>query len=97
MAISKLVDKFEEDQIGIVVFAGRAQVLLPITTDYATAKMLAATANPDIIPIQGTAIGEAINLAVSSFDKKSKNKKSIMLITDGENHEDDALSAVQMH
>jgi len=95
MAISKLIDKFEEDQIGIVVFAGKAQVLLPITTDYATAKMLTMNANPDIIPTQGTAIGEAINLATVSFDKNSKNKKAIILITDGENHEDEALPAIQ--
>ncbi len=95
MAISKLIDKFDEDQIGIVVFAGAAQVLLPITTDYATAKMLAMSANPDIIPNQGTAIGEALTLATASFDKNSKNKKAIILITDGENHEDEALPAVQ--
>ena len=95
MAISKLIDKFDDDQIGIVVFAGRAQVLLPITTDYATAKMLTMTANPDIIPTQGTAIGEAITLAAASFDKNSKYKKAIILITDGENHEDEALPAVK--
>jgi Ca-activated chloride channel family protein len=95
MAISKLIDKFDEDQIGIVVFAGTAQVLLPITTDYATAKMLTASANPDIIPTQGTSIGEAINLASISFDKNSKNKKAIILITDGENFEDEALPAIQ--
>jgi Ca-activated chloride channel homolog len=95
MAISKLIDKFEEDQIGIVVFAGKAQVLLPMTTDYATAKMMTMSANPDIIPTQGTAIGEAINLSTASFDKNSKNKKAIILITDGENHEDEAMPAVQ--
>ncbi len=95
MAISKLVDKFEDDQIGIVVFAGKAQVLLPITTDYAAAKMLASSANPDIIPAQGTAIGEAINLAAVSFDKNSKNKKAIIVISDGENHEDDAIEAAR--
>ncbi|MEI6122802.1 MAG: VWA domain-containing protein [Bacteroidota bacterium] len=95
MAISKLIDKFEEDQIGIVVFAGTAQVLLPITTDYASAKMLVQSASPDIIPTQGTAIGEAINLACVSFDKNSKNKKAIILISDGENHEDEAFPAVQ--
>lgn len=93
MAISKLVDKFEDDQIGIIVFAGKAQVLLPITTDYAAAKLLASEANPDIIQAQGTAIGEAINLAVVSFDKNSKNKKAIIIISDGENHEDDAVEA----
>jgi Ca-activated chloride channel homolog len=95
MAISKLIDKFEDDQIGLVVFAGTAQVLLPITTDYSTAKMLTMNANPDIIPTQGTAIGAAIDLATSSFDKNSKNKKAIILITDGENHEDEALPAVK--
>jgi len=95
MAISKLVDKFEDDQVGIIVFAGKAQVLLPITTDYAAAKLLAAEANPDIIQAQGTAIGEAINLAMVSFDKNSKNKKVIIVISDGENHEDDAVEAAR--
>ncbi len=95
MAISKLIDKFEDDQIGIVVFAGTAQVLLPITTDYAAAKMLTQSANPEIIPTQGTAIGEALTLATNSFDKNSKNKKAIILISDGENHEDEAVPAVQ--
>ncbi|HOY33300.1 MAG TPA: VWA domain-containing protein [Bacteroidales bacterium] len=95
MAISKLVDKFEDDQIGIVVFAGKAQVLLPITTDYAAAKLLASSADPDIMQAQGTAIGEAINLAAVSFDKNSKNKKAIIVISDGENHEDDAIEAAR--
>ncbi len=95
MAIEKLIDKFDEDQIGIIVFAGKAQVLLPITTDYATAKSLTVNANPEMISAQGTSIGAAIDLAASSFDKNSKNKKSIILITDGENHEDEALPAVQ--
>lgn len=95
MVISKLVDKFEDDQIGIIVFAGKAQVLLPITTDYAAAKLLAQEASPDIIQAQGTAIGEAINLAAVSFDKNSKNKKNIIVISDGENHEDDAIEAAR--
>lgn len=95
MAISKLVDKFEDDQIGIVVFAGKAQTLLPITTDYAAAKLLASEANPEMIQAQGTAIGEAINLAAVSFDKNSKNKKAVIVISDGENHEDDAVEAAR--
>ncbi|HOV11125.1 MAG TPA: VWA domain-containing protein [Bacteroidales bacterium] len=95
MAISKLIDKFEDDQIGIIVFAGKAQVLLPVTTDYAAAKMLVSEANPDIIQAQGTAIGDAINLARVSFDKNSKNKKVIIVISDGENHEDDAIEAAR--
>lgn len=95
MAISKLIDKFDDDQIGIIVFAGNAQVLLPITSDYASAKMLVMSADPDMISSQGTAIGSAINLAANSFDKKSKNKKAIILITDGENHEDDVVEATK--
>jgi len=95
MAISKLIDKFEDDQIGIIVFAGKAQVLLPVTTDYAAAKMLVSEANRDIIQAQGTAIGDAINLARVSFDKNSKNKKVIIVISDGENHEDDAIEAAR--
>lgn len=96
MAISKLIDKLEDDQIGIVVFAGRAQTLLPITTDYAAAKMLTSNVNPGYIQVQGTAIGQAIQLCTSSFDKNSKNKKAIIVLTDGENHEDDAVEAAKM-
>jgi Ca-activated chloride channel family protein len=95
MAISKLIEKFDGDQVGIVVFAGRAQTLVPVTPDYAAAKMMLSSAAPDMIPAQGTAIGAAIDLASVSFSSVSKNKKAIIIITDGENHEDDALASAE--
>jgi Ca-activated chloride channel homolog len=95
MAISKLIDRLDEDQIGMVVFAGRAQTQLPLTPDYAGAKLYLNSISTDIIPTQGTAIGAAIDLAANSFNSKSKTKKVIILITDGENHEDDANAAAE--
>ncbi len=93
-AISKLIDKLKGDRIGIIVFAGHAYTQLPITTDYAAAKMFLNTITPDMLPVQGTAIGEAVNLAVKSFGE-SKHNKAIVVITDGENHEGDALKNVE--
>jgi len=92
-AISKMIDKLGNDRIGIVVFAGHAYVQLPITTDHAAAKLFVSTVNTKIVPTQGTAIGEAINMAVESFDKEGEHNKAIIVITDGENHEDDAVGA----
>jgi len=93
-AISRLLDKLEGDRIGMIVFAGRAYVQLPITTDYNAARMFLATVNPSIIPAQGTAIGEAIRLAINSFDQNNHNK-AIIIISDGEDHEENALSAAE--
>ena len=92
--ITKLIDRLEGDRIGIVVFAGKAYVQLPITTDYAAAKMFLSTISTRMVPSQGTAIGEAIDLSVSSF-KQDERSKAIIIITDGENHEGDALDAAR--
>lgn len=94
-AISKLVDKLEGDRIGIIVFGGEAFVQLPITTDYAAAKLFLESISTDMIPTQGTAIGKAIDLAVESFGKDEGKNKAIVVITDGENHEDDAVRATE--
>ena len=94
-AISKLIENLHDDRIGVIVFAGEAYVQLPVTTDYSAAKLFLNTINTDIVPTQGTAIGSAIDLAVNSFDAKSQNSKSIIVITDGENHEDDAVKAAE--
>jgi len=94
-AISRLVDKLEGDRVGIIVFAGKAYVQLPITTDYAAAKLFLNYIDTDIIPAQGTAIGAAIELAVKSFPQDQKHNKALIIITDGENHEDDAMSAAK--
>ncbi len=93
MAISRLVDKLGDDRLGIVVFAGQAYVQLPITTDYPSAKMFLQSINTNIVPTQGTAIGAAINLCVNSFSSQENINRAIIVITDGENHEDDAAQA----
>lgn len=94
-AISKMVDKLNNDKIGLVVFAGDAYTQLPITTDYASAKLFLSSISTDIVPIQGTAIGAAIDLSAKSFTAESEASKAIIVITDGENHEDDAISSAK--
>jgi Ca-activated chloride channel family protein len=90
-AISRLVDRLKNDKIGVIVFAGDAYIQLPMTVDHSAAKLFLRSINTDIVPTQGTAIGKAIELASTSFSANSKANKSIIVITDGENHEDDAL------
>jgi Ca-activated chloride channel family protein len=93
MAISRLVDKLENDKIGLIVFAGDAYIQMPVTTDYAAAKLFLNSINTQIVPKQGTAIGSAIQLAMRSFTPNSEKSRAIVIITDGENHEEDALVA----
>ena len=93
LAISILVDKLRDDRIGLIVFAGNSFVQLPITTDYVSAKMFLNTITTESVPIQGTAIGEAINTALRSFSAQSEKSRAIIVITDGENHEDDPVAA----
>ncbi|MHA7109206.1 vWA domain-containing protein [Sunxiuqinia elliptica] len=92
-AISRLVDNLNDDKIGLIVFAGDAYTQLPITTDYPSAKLFLNAVNTDIVPRQGTAIGAAIELASVSFSPQFEGNKAIVIITDGENHEDDAIGA----
>lgn len=93
LAISRLADKLAGDRIGLVVFAGNSFVQLPITTDYVSAKMFLSSINTGSVPVQGTAIGEAILTAAKGFSPQSEKSRAIIVITDGENHEDDAESA----
>lgn len=94
-AISHLIDQLKGDRIGLIVFAGEAYMQLPITTDYGAAKLFLSTIDNDIVPTQGTAIGKAIDLAVESFSDSTKQHNAIIVITDGENHEDDAIEAAK--
>lgn len=94
-AISRLIDKLENDRIGLIVFAGNAYVQLPITTDFAAAKLFLTTIDCDMIPNQGTAIGSAIELAQQSYVGNDNKHKALIIITDGENHEDDAVEAAK--
>jgi Mg-chelatase subunit ChlD len=98
LAISRLVDKLQGDRIGLIVFAGQSFVQLPITTDYVSAKIFLNTINNESVPVQGTALGDAINTAIKGFStdaQMQKNNKAIILISDGENHEDDAIGAAK--
>ncbi|WP_321372022.1 VWA domain-containing protein [uncultured Draconibacterium sp.] len=94
-AISRLVDRLKDDKIGLIVFAGDAYTQLPITTDYNSAKLFLNSVNTQIVPKQGTAIGAAIDLARKSFTPNGEANKAIVIITDGENHEDDALASAK--
>ena len=94
--LSKLVDDMNDDKVGLVVFAGDAYTQLPITVDYVSAKMFLSSISPQLVPRQGTAIGSALDLAIKSFGTKSNVGRSIILITDGENHEDDAVGAAKL-
>jgi Ca-activated chloride channel family protein len=93
--LSRLTDGFSNDKVGLIVFAGDAFTQLPITSDYISAKMFLSSINPSMVSTQGTAIGAAINLAVRSFTPNETSDKTIILITDGENHEDDAIGATR--
>lgn len=90
-AISKMVERMHDDRVGLLVFAGDAFVQLPITNDYVSAKLFLESINTGIVPVQGTAIGKAIELGMNSFSPDSEKNKALVIITDGENHEDDAV------
>lgn len=95
--LSQLIDRMSDDKVGIVVFAGDAYVQLPITTDYSAAKMFLSSINPQMVPYQGTAIGTAIDLAIKSFGtNKTGAGRAIIVLTDGENHEDNAVEAARL-
>ena len=93
--ISRLVDTFNNDKVGMIVFAGEAFTQLPITSDYVSAKMFLESINPNLISTQGTDIGAAIRLAMKSFTPNEGVGRAIIVITDGENHEGGALEAAK--
>lgn len=93
--VAQLVDKMENDKVGMIVFAGDAFTQLPITSDYISAKMFLETIDPTLISKQGTAIGAAISLASRSFTPQEGVGRAVIVITDGENHEDGAMEAVK--
>ena len=94
-AIAKLTERLRDDKLGLIVFAGQAYVQLPITTDYVSAKLFLDAINTSIVPVQGTAIGAAIDMSRKSFTPDFKGSKAIIVITDGENHEDDAVGSAK--
>jgi Ca-activated chloride channel family protein len=95
-AIARLVDQLGSDRIGLIVFAGDAYIQLPITSDYVSAKLFLNAINTGIVPRQGTAIGKAITTAIRSFSLQSEKSRALIIISDGENHEDDPVEAAQL-
>jgi Ca-activated chloride channel family protein len=91
--VERVLAKLGSDRVGLVIFAGQAYVQCPLTTDYSALKLFLNTISPDLISIQGTALGEAIDVSVLAFENSPESSRSILLITDGENHEDDPVAA----
>ncbi len=93
LILEKLIDRLNNDKVGLIVFAGNPYMQMPLTGDAQSAKLFLNDINTSMVPTQGTAIGAAINMAMKAFPKQSKAQKAIIVITDGENHEDDAVAA----
>jgi Ca-activated chloride channel homolog len=93
--VSQIINKLGNDRIGIIAYSGSAFPVLPITTDYSVAKMFLQSMNPGIVSSQGTSIDEAINLATTFIDKKDKTNKLLIIISDGEDHSENAVTAAE--
>lgn len=92
-SINRLIDDLENDRIGLVVFAGKAYTQLPITTDYSAARLMLSSVSTNLISVQGTDIGKAVDMSMSAFNAE-KSGKAIIIITDGETHDEEALEKV---
>ena len=95
LAISRLTDRLKDDRIGLILFAGSSFVQLPVTTDYVSAKMFLGSIDTGSVPVQGTAMGDAIFTGIRSFSAQSEKSRVIIIISDGENHEDDPVAAAK--
>jgi Ca-activated chloride channel homolog len=93
--LNRIIDKMGDNRMGLVVFAGQAFLQMPLTSDLAAAKLYVSNANPDAVPSQGTVIGDALRLCNASLDTKEKKYKAVILITDGEGHDEKALDVVK--
>lgn len=96
MIVSKLVEQFDQDKVGLVAFAGSSLTLLPLTNDYVSAKMFLDQLNPSTVSLQGTNMAEAINRAVAGFSTKTNVGRALILITDAEDNEDGAVEAAKV-
>jgi tetratricopeptide (TPR) repeat protein len=93
--LNKLIDKLSNDRIGIIVFAGRAYLQMPLTSDHTATKMYLAAATPETVPTQGTVIADALKSCNASFNAKDKKYKAVVLISDGEDHDENAISIAE--
>lgn len=92
--LNKLVEKLEDNRMGLVLFAGQAFLQMPLTSDLASARMFVSNATPTAVPVQGTVVGDALRLSNASLDTKEKKYKAIVLITDGEGHDESVSTAL---
>ena len=93
--ISKIIDKLGSDRVGIIIYAGNAYPLLPITTDHAAAKMFLQNASPDLVSSQGTAINDALNLAKTYYNNEEQTNRFLIIISDGEDHQEETKQFVK--
>jgi len=93
--IERMLDKFKNDRVGLIIFAGRAYLQVPLTVDYSSMRMMLQNVRPDLVPTQGTVIGDAVDLSIRSFSQKEKKFKSLILISDGEDHDERAAAKVK--
>lgn len=93
--ISKIIEKLGSDRVGVIIYAGNAYPLLPITTDHAAASMFLLNANPDMVSSQGTAINEALNLAKTYYNNDEQTNRFLVIISDGEDHQEETKQIAQ--
>ena len=93
--VNKLMEHLQNDRVGLILFAGRAYVQMPLTTDHAAARMYIQSAGPSAVPSQGTVIGQALKIANSAFNSKERKFKAVVLISDGEDHDPEALQMTE--
>ncbi len=93
--VSKIIDNSPDDKIGLVIFAGRAYLQMPLTVDHEAAKMYLQSASPDDVPTQGTVISDALKMCYAAFNPNDKTFKSVLLISDGEDHDNDAIKVTK--
>src|SRR5450432_3225272 len=91
----RLVDRLQNDRVGLILFAGRAYMQMPLTTDHSAAKLYISEAGPDAVPTQGTVFAEALNMANSSFNRHEHKYKAVVLISDGEDHDPEGLKTAK--
>jgi Ca-activated chloride channel family protein len=93
--IQRLMDKLGNDRIGLVIFAGKSYLSVPLTVDYSAIKMILSTVGPEMVPTQGTVIGDAIKMSAEAFNEKEQKYKSLIVISDGEDHDETVAEAVK--
>ncbi len=93
--VSSMIDRLNDNRVGLVLFAGRAFLQMPLSTDFSVAKLYVSNASPDVVPVQGTVVGEALQLCANSLNTKEKKYKAVVLISDGEDHDPHSTGVLQ--